>query len=166
MPKKLGRSVMASAAAAILVAILLVVPSAAQANTSGPKASPGSSAQVAATDWSKVKDIKEIAPGVFTAQSASQWWCPYGAVCFYYQHDGWGSVCYSYSSVPNADCGSRWSYFNNGAPCSGCDHVYVYSAPNYNPAYFVKCLHYGWTEGRGNFSSLVYVRSFYWGGEC
>lgn len=135
-----GRRYLIKAAATIALAVGLVfsLPSPAQAAT----------------------EYRESSP-------PSQWWCPYGAVCFYTGTNGQGEVCYSYGDVSSSSCGWRRSFFNNGAPCSNCDHVRVYWLTNYDSSSGSACLHYGSVEGRGNWSSPgFYVRSYRWGGEC
>ncbi|BCB83029.1 hypothetical protein Psuf_003420 [Phytohabitans suffuscus] len=103
----------------------------------------------------------------YKTQAPSQWWCPYGAVCFYDRDNGLGNVCYSYGDVPVSSCSNRRSYFNNGAPCNNCDHVRLYWQLNYGTAVGWTCLHYGWTEGRGNWGGEgFHVGSYRWGGEC
>ncbi|WP_422773320.1 peptidase inhibitor family I36 protein [Plantactinospora sp. WMMC1484] len=154
------RSLLAGVAAVTL--LVMLCPGAARANPSGGSADSGVAPAPVAPG---VVDVREIAPGVFTGQTVAAWGCNSGAVCFYTQRDGNGSVCWSTGNAPSSSCGYRASYFNNGVPCAGCDHVYVYEAANYR-GILLACLHYGWAEGRGNFPYSVPVGSYRWGGEC
>ncbi|MGW6914465.1 peptidoglycan DD-metalloendopeptidase family protein [Kitasatospora sp. NPDC054939] len=88
--------------------------------------------------------------------------CPPGDVCFYSGADGTGTVCRSAVDQPNAGCGLRRSYFNNGTPQPGWDHVQVYFREGGS-----LCLHRGWDEGRGNLpDGGRTVDRFEWRGEC
>ncbi|MER7519980.1 M23 family metallopeptidase [Streptomyces sp. NPDC126499] len=88
--------------------------------------------------------------------------CPAGHVCFYSGTGGTGTVCTTATDAPSGTCGLRRSFFNNGNPQPGYDHVYVGFAEGGS-----QCLHYGWAEGRGDFPpggrTIASVR---WGGEC
>ncbi|GIG89434.1 peptidase inhibitor family I36 protein [Plantactinospora endophytica] len=149
------------AAVAVLGALSVLSPGTAQANPSGRSA--GSEAPTSALTG--VADVEEIAPGVYSGRTVAAWGCASGAVCFYSQPNGNGTVCWSSGNVPSSSCGYRASYFNNGVPCTGCDHVRVYEATNYR-GLELACVHYGWAEGRGNFYISLPVSSFRWGGEC
>ncbi|GAB3963066.1 peptidase inhibitor family I36 protein [Plantactinospora veratri] len=152
------------AGVAVFGTLLVLVPGVARANPSGPEV--GSRAVKApASALTGVADVREIAPGVYSGRTVAAWGCQSGAVCFYTQRDGNGGVCWSTGNVPSSSCGYRASYFNNGVPCLGCDHVRVYEGANYT-GMELACLHYGWTEGRGNFYISLPVSSFRWGGEC
>ncbi|GAA3040823.1 hypothetical protein GCM10020229_60080 [Kitasatospora albolonga] len=88
--------------------------------------------------------------------------CPSGYVCFYDGPDGTGSVCRSDSDQPVSSCGFRRSYFNNGSPQPGYDHVQVSFQGGGG-----LCLHRGWTEGRGSLpDGGKVVEGFVWRGEC
>lgn len=97
-----------------------------------------------------------------SASEPEPWSCPAGSVCFYSGPDGTGTVCATDSDTPTSPCGLRRSYFNNGTPQPGYDHVYVGFAEGGS-----QCLHRGWAEGHGNFPpdgrTITSVR---WGGEC
>ncbi|WP_073934240.1 peptidoglycan DD-metalloendopeptidase family protein [Streptomyces sp. CB02400] len=88
--------------------------------------------------------------------------CPAGYVCFYSGADGTGSVCRSAADEPNSTCGFRRSFYNNGNPQPGYDHVQVYFKEGGS-----KCLHHGWDEGRGNLpDGGRTIDRFHWRGEC
>ncbi|MFD7864913.1 peptidoglycan DD-metalloendopeptidase family protein [Streptomyces sp. NPDC059783] len=88
--------------------------------------------------------------------------CPAGYVCFYSGANGTGSVCRSERDEPSSTCGLRKSYYNNGNPQPGYDHVQVNFAEGGG-----QCLHVGWDEGRGNFASGGRtISGFRWRGEC
>ncbi|MCY0925341.1 peptidoglycan DD-metalloendopeptidase family protein [Streptomyces sp. H27-H1] len=88
--------------------------------------------------------------------------CPSGYVCFYSGADGTGTVCRSAGNEPNSTCGLRKSFFNNGTADPGYDHIQVNFAEGGST-----CLHYGWSEGRGNLpTGGRTVQSFQWRGEC
>lgn len=88
--------------------------------------------------------------------------CPSGYVCFYSGIDGTGTVCRSAGNEPNSTCGLRKSFFNNGTADPGYDHVQV----NFREGGSA-CLHYGWSEGRGNLpDGGRTIQSFQWRGEC
>ncbi|MFJ9522849.1 peptidoglycan DD-metalloendopeptidase family protein [Kitasatospora sp. NPDC101801] len=96
-----------------------------------------------------------------TAPSAWQD-CPSGNVCFYSGADGTGTVCRSGSDQPASTCGLRRSFFNNGTAQPGYDHVQVYFREGGS-----QCLHFGWTEGRGNLpAGGRTIDRFVWRGEC
>ncbi|MFI9332981.1 peptidoglycan DD-metalloendopeptidase family protein [Kitasatospora sp. NPDC052868] len=97
-----------------------------------------------------------------TAAPAAWQDCPSGYVCFYSGPDGTGSVCRSDTDQPASTCGLRRSFFNNGTPQPGYDHVQVYFREGGS-----LCLHYGWTEGRGELpAGGRTVDRFEWRGEC
>ncbi|WNF27487.1 peptidoglycan DD-metalloendopeptidase family protein [Streptomyces sp. C11-1] len=88
--------------------------------------------------------------------------CPAGYVCFYSGANGTGSVCRSAGDQPNSTCGFRKSYYNNGNPQPGYDHVQVYFKEGGS-----QCIHHGWADGRGNFASGGRtIDRFHWRGEC
>lgn len=88
--------------------------------------------------------------------------CPAGYVCFYSGADGTGSVCRSDVDLPSSSCGFRKSYYNNGNPQPGYDHIQVYFKEGGS-----QCLHHGWDEGRGNFAgSGRTIDRFHWRREC
>lgn len=60
--------------------------------------------------------------------------CPPGYVCFYSGADGTGTVCRSAGDEPRSTCGQRASFFNNGTPQPGYDHVQVYFREEEVPA--------------------------------
>ncbi|MEU8530695.1 peptidoglycan DD-metalloendopeptidase family protein [Streptomyces sp. NPDC048629] len=94
--------------------------------------------------------------------SPQPWQCPAGFVCFYSGADGTGTVCKTDVNTPTSPCGLRKSYFNNGSPQPGYDHVGVTYKEGGGA-----CLHYGWAEGRGNFpSGGRTIGSVTWRGEC
>jgi hypothetical protein len=103
-------------------------------------------------------------PSVTSRNCSTPPWhdCPPGHVCFYSEADGYGSVCKSAGSANPSTCGFRRSYFNNGNPQPGYDHVQVYFGEGGS-----QCLHYGWAEGRGNFAGGGRtINRFNWRGEC
>ncbi|UYQ63941.1 peptidoglycan DD-metalloendopeptidase family protein [Streptomyces peucetius] len=88
--------------------------------------------------------------------------CPAGSVCFYSGADGTGTVCRSDTDEPSSACGLRKSFWNNGDPQPGYDHVQVYFREGGS-----MCLHYGTAEGRGNFPDCGRtIDRFHWRGEC
>ncbi|MFB6558154.1 peptidoglycan DD-metalloendopeptidase family protein [Streptomyces sp. NPDC056400] len=88
--------------------------------------------------------------------------CPPGHVCFYSGADGTGTVCRSAVDEPRSTCGLRRSFFNNGTPQPGYDHVQVYFREGGSA-----CLHRGWDEGRGNLpAGGRTIERFQWRGEC
>ncbi|MGA5191739.1 peptidoglycan DD-metalloendopeptidase family protein [Streptomyces exfoliatus] len=90
------------------------------------------------------------------------WACPAGHVCFYSGAGGTGTVCKTDVDTPTSPCGLRRSFFNNGTAEPGYDHAYVTFAEGGS-----QCLHYGWTDGHGDFpTGGRTIKSVTWGGEC
>ncbi|MGW2544125.1 peptidoglycan DD-metalloendopeptidase family protein [Kitasatospora sp. NPDC001574] len=111
----------------------------------------------AAREWPSVTS-RNCSPG------PSDGWqdCPAGWVCFYSGTDGTGTVCRTDVDVPSSTCGLRRSFFNNGNPQPGYDHVQVYFREGGS-----QCLHFGPTDGRGNLpSGGRTVDRIEWRGEC
>ncbi|MFG2988642.1 peptidoglycan DD-metalloendopeptidase family protein [Streptomyces sp. NPDC048257] len=110
----------------------------------------------AAKDWPSVTSRN------CTGTPAAWQDCPPGYVCFYSGADGTGTVCRSAGDEPRSTCGLRRSFFNNGTPQPGYDHVQVYFREGGSA-----CLHHGWDEGRGNLpAGGRTVDRFQWRGEC
>ncbi|MFI0977579.1 peptidoglycan DD-metalloendopeptidase family protein [Streptomyces sp. NPDC021093] len=103
-------------------------------------------------------------PSVKSANCATPqpYQCQPGFVCFYAETDGKGSVCSTDRNTPVSNCGLRKSYFNNGNPQEGYDHVRLTFKEGGG-----QCLHRGWTEGHGNFpEGGRTITSVTWGPEC
>ncbi|MFI8276786.1 peptidoglycan DD-metalloendopeptidase family protein [Streptomyces sp. NPDC085929] len=108
------------------------------------------------------KDWPSVTSRNCTGTPAAWQDCPSGSVRFYSGADGTGAVCRSASDEPESRCGLRRSFFNNGTPQPGYDHVQVHFGEG-----GTACLHYGWDEGRGNLpAGGRTIERFEWRGEC
>ncbi|MZD08276.1 hypothetical protein GTW43_24810 [Streptomyces sp. SID5785] len=113
-------------------------------------------------------------PGTAAADSAKD--CPKGAICFYSGPNQSGKLKKKVWANWSGSLTGIRSYFNNGKPQPGLDHVqlkYSYWVHGHYRS-VSQCVHYGASEGKGNIGyanddhgySNATVKGVKWRGEC